>query len=432
MQRQVEAEIREFARFAEARIIAEQAEAVRAAQEHAEQLTLAGLGEPPPGVTVTFARLPSDAVTDLVGFLQDGSPPARALLDERGPEASKAVRDALVAGVATGQHPRVIARQIRQALGGNLVRALTISRTEILRSYRESSRRSYQANSDVVKGWVWHSALGTRTCPACWAMHGTFHRLDERLDDHPRGRCAMVPVTKTWEELGFKGIPEARRQIETGVDLFEKLPDADKEKILGKAAFQAYKAGTVKLEDFVGRKRSREWGTMRYTRSLRDILGPQWARKWMEKALNQPLRTEGAQESVKQRIERLIAEGKKSGEDVANAIQFWQQQLQSDIRLPSGDAAQITLDDLYHLMVDDRILRKPERILQVAQGVFEIRQAKGERRRILSSWVEGEQSLYGFAIIEPDGRIRTMHVVGYNDLRKYRKETLLWSRSEQE
>jgi len=272
LQRQVEAEIREFARFAETRIIAEQAEAVRAAQEHAEQLTLAGLGEPPPGVTVTFARLPSDAVTDLVGFLQDGSP-LRALLDELGPEASKAVRDALVAGVATGQNPRVIARQIRQALGGNLVRALTISRTEILRAYRESSRRSYQANSDVVKGWVWHSALGTRTCPACWAMHGTFHQLDEHLDDHVNGRCSAIPVTKTWAELGFRDVPETSPEIPEGTDLFEKLSDADKEKILGKAGFQAYKAGAVTLEDFVGRKRSREWGTMRYTRSLRDILG---------------------------------------------------------------------------------------------------------------------------------------------------------------
>ena len=65
------------------------------------ELALAGLGVPPPGVTVTWARLPREAVTDLVGFLQDGSP-LRDLLDELGSEASRAVRDALVAGVATG------------------------------------------------------------------------------------------------------------------------------------------------------------------------------------------------------------------------------------------------------------------------------------------------------------------------------------------
>ncbi|MDA8187278.1 MAG: hypothetical protein M0T85_03950 [Dehalococcoidales bacterium] len=186
------------------------------------------------------------------------------------------------------------------------------------------------------------------------------------------------------------------------------------------------------LEDFVGRKVDKRWGSMRHARSLRDILGEKEARKWMRKALNQPSREEGTQESVKQRIERLIVDGKKSREDVAKAIRFWRQGLQSDVRLPSGDAAQITLDDLYHLMVDDRILRKPERILQIVQGTFEIRQAKGERRRVPSSWVEEGHSLYGFAIIEPDGRIRTMHIVGYNDLRKYRKETVLWARSEQE
>ena len=254
-------------------------QAVGLGQTHAEELALDGLGELLPGISVSFAQVSHGALQDLVGFLADGSL-LPGLLDELGPEASVSIRKALIAGVATGQNPRVIARQIRQALGGNLVRALTIARTEVLRSYRESSRRSYQANRDVVKGWIWHSALGRRTCAACWAMHGTFHRLDERLDDHPRGRCAMVPVTKTWEELGFKGISEAPPQIEKGVDLFQKLTDAEKETILGKAGFQAYKAGVVKLEDFVGRRLSRRWGTMRYARSLRDILWPKEARKW--------------------------------------------------------------------------------------------------------------------------------------------------------
>ena len=157
LQDQVRAETRQFANYAGVQITDAQRVAVDMGQRHAEQLALAGLGEPPPGVTVTWARLPRDAVTDLVGFLHDGSP-LRSLLVEPGPEASKAVRDTLIAGVATGQNPRTIARQIRQALGGNLVRALRISRTEILRSYREASHRSYQASDDIMEGWIWHSA----------------------------------------------------------------------------------------------------------------------------------------------------------------------------------------------------------------------------------------------------------------------------------
>ncbi len=271
LQQQTEAEIRQFAQYAEQLIIAQQAEAVRAAQEHVEQLMTAGLGELPPGMLVTFARLPTQTLTDLVGFLQDGSP-LRDLLDELGPEASESVRRALIAGVATGQNPRVIARQIRQALGNNLTRALRISRTEVLRSYREASKRTYQANDDVVKGWIWRSALGTRTCAACWAMHGTVHKLDERLDDHVNGRCAMVPVTKTWKELGFKDVPETQVQVEQGAGLFEQLSDQEKEKILGKNAFQAYEDLKIDLIDFVGRSRSSQWGTMRHARSLKDTL----------------------------------------------------------------------------------------------------------------------------------------------------------------
>ena len=279
LQQQVEREIGRFAQFADERIRAEQAAAVEAAQAHAEALARAGLGPAPVGVSLTWARLPREALTDLVGFLEDGSP-LRALLDELGLGASAAVREALVTGLALGQHPTAIARAIRGELGGNLARALTIARTEVLRSYRESSRRGYQANSDIVRGWIWHSAKTTRTCAACWAMHGTFHTLDERLDDHPRGRCAMVPVTRSWAELGFEGVPETAIEEELGVDAFARLPLEAQREILGPAKLAAYRAGAIQLEDVVGRRSDPRWGTMRYERSLSDMLGPDAAQRW--------------------------------------------------------------------------------------------------------------------------------------------------------
>jgi len=278
LQRQVEAEIAHFARFAEGQIWNGQQAAVDAAQAHAEELAGAGLGPPPPGVTLAWDRLPTDALTDLVGFLGDGSP-LRTLLDELGPDASAAVRKALIAGVATGQNPTAIARTIREALGGNLVRALTISRTEVLRSYREASRRSYHANRDIVTGWLWQAGLSSRTCASCWAMHGSFHRLDERLDDHPRGRCTMLPVTKTWAELGFPGVPETRIEVQRGPDLFAKLPAAEQREILGPARYAAYRQGLITLDDLVHRSHDPRWGTMRREASLREVLGNEEARR---------------------------------------------------------------------------------------------------------------------------------------------------------
>ncbi len=278
LQRQVEAEIAGFAQFAEREVWNGQQAAVDAAQAHAEELARAGLGPPPPGVTLAWDRLPTAALTDLVGFLGDGSP-LRAILDELGPDASLAVRKALIAGVATGQNPRAIASTIRGQLGGNLVRALTISRTEVLRSYREASRRSYHANRDIVTGWLWQAGLSSRTCASCWAMHGSFHRLDERLDDHPRGRCTMVPVTKSWGELGVPGARETRVEVERGPDVFAKLPAAEQQAILGPAKYAAYRQGLITLEDLVHRSHDPRWGTMRREASLREVLGDEEVRR---------------------------------------------------------------------------------------------------------------------------------------------------------
>jgi hypothetical protein len=273
LQQQVEREIARFATVAEASIRAQQLAAVDAAERHAWELIEAALGPGPAGVTLSFARLPREALYDLVGFTADGSP-LRVLLDELGPAASRAIRDELLTGLALGQN----------ALGGNMVRALRISRTEIMRAWREANHRQFRANSDVVKGWVWHSVLDARTCAMCWAMHGTVHRLDERLDDHVNGRCVALPRTRSWAELGFKGVPDNRPAIIMGAYRFAALDAAAQDTILGKAAGAAYRAGAVKLEDFIGRRRSRQWGTMRYARSLRAILGDEEARKWRDVA----------------------------------------------------------------------------------------------------------------------------------------------------
>ncbi len=111
-------------------------------------------------------------------------------------------------------------------------------------------------------------------------------------------------------------------------------------------------------------------------------------------------------------------------------IDFWKDHLQSAIPLPNGEFARITIDDLYHLMIDDRIMRKPERIEQIIRNTFEIRQAKEGRRRILSTWEESGWLLFGFAIIDSDNSIRTMHIINRRGLRKYQNQAVLWSQSE--
>lgn len=267
LRRTIEEEMAVWSRAAEGTITAAQRDALVLAGDNAERLVQLALGPRPAGVTFTFARLPREALADLVGFLRDGSP-LRELLDTLGPQASAEARETLITGLALGQNPRTIAYRMRGVFGGVLSRALAISRTEILRSYREAAHRNYRHNGDVVKGWIWHSALGTRTCAACWAMHGTFHSLDERLDDHPCGRCSPVPVTKTWAELGIAGVPETRVREEPGAERFWKLSEAEQVKIVGPTKLRLLREGRIELRDLVQRHRSAKWGTMRGEASI--------------------------------------------------------------------------------------------------------------------------------------------------------------------
>lgn len=232
-----------------------QREFVALAQEHAEALAKAGAT-----LDITWAQLPAQAVEQLLGQLQPGSP-LHDLLAELGDELHRMVERELVAGLALGGNPRDVALRMVDNLRLAYVRAERIARTELLRAYRETTRQSYMANANVVHGWIWYSALDVRTCPACWAMHGTRHTLDEVLDDHPNGRCAMVPVTD-WS-----------RPVPLGDVIFADLPQDKQRAILGQAAWEAYRDGRVALRDFVGRRSHSRWGTMRYAKSLRSVLG---------------------------------------------------------------------------------------------------------------------------------------------------------------
>ena len=269
LQRQVEVEMRQFSALATELTEAGQLQAVQAGINSSQALLEIATNNT--GLAMVLDRLPIEAVQELVGFASDGSP-LRALFDALGPDVSRGIRDALSMAVATGMGPRETARLVRRRYGMGLARALRIARTEQIRAYREATHQNYLRNVDLLDGWVWLSAANRRTCPSCWGMHGTRHPLTERLDDHPQGRCVMVPIVK--------GRPLA---VPTGEALFQELPVADQVAVLGQAGRLAWSEGAVKLADFVGRKNDPQWGTMRYAKSLRQVLGKEKALEWVRR-----------------------------------------------------------------------------------------------------------------------------------------------------
>lgn len=281
LQAQTEAEIAKFAQYAIDAILVEQREAIITAQRNSEILTRASF---PRGVNVSFNRLPKSVFENLIGFLQDGSP-LSSLLDKLPGEAGKAVADGLKNGLLLGWNPKKTADAIRESLGGNLARALRISRTETLRSYREATRQTYQANNNILQGWRWSSARNERTCAMCWALDGSIHPLDEPMEEHVCGRCSQIPVSKSWKELGFDIDEIELGQPGTGIEAFGKLSNTVQTNILGPAKYAAWKEEKFTLSDLVGRKTNLDWGATLYEKSLKELIGEKEAKSYTRLAL---------------------------------------------------------------------------------------------------------------------------------------------------
>lgn len=268
----VEREVTRFAAGANRETLISQLAAVSAAGAHAAELTTVALASSAPGAVADFAEVSTAALDALIGHLADGSPLRRLFAGLPG-DAGDRAQEALIRGVSRGLGPRAIATEVRHAMGGNLARAMTITRTETLRAYREASRLSFEANSDVVRAWRWTAARDLRTCGVCWAMDGTTFDTAEPMGTHPNCRCAMVPVTKTWRELGAPGSAERGGAPPTGPAAFARLSPSQQDAVLGKAKGAAYRDGRLALSDLVGVGESPAWGTTRHELSLADALG---------------------------------------------------------------------------------------------------------------------------------------------------------------
>jgi GNAT superfamily N-acetyltransferase len=171
-------------------------------------------------------------------------------------------------GISLGLHPDQVAWTIvsdaEGAFNGGLSRAMTIARTEMLDAHRAASKAQHLANADLLIGWQWQAQLDRRTCPSCWGQHGSVHDLDEDGPlDHQNGRCARLPLTKSWRELGFN-IDEPPSLLPNAQAEFDALSPAEQLHIMGPARMKALSNG-ASLQDMSTRRTTAGW---------RDSFGP--------------------------------------------------------------------------------------------------------------------------------------------------------------
>ncbi|WP_435744925.1 phage minor head protein [Nocardioides sp. SYSU DS0663] len=210
----------------------------------------------------TWSRVDERQITAIV---ERSTQQITSLLQPLPAETYEVVRRELIRGVASGSNPRqTAARMVRRAEkafngGLGLSRALNIARTETLDAHRAGARIGRLQHADVLRGWQWVSALDTRTCPSCWAKHGTVHPIEmPGPDDHQQGRCAALPLVKPWADLGVD-VEEPPSLVPDAGDRFDALSSEQQLQILGPKRYDAWMRGEYPMGGWTQRRTTDGW-----------------------------------------------------------------------------------------------------------------------------------------------------------------------------
>lgn len=151
--------------------------------------------------------------------------------------------------------------------------AVNVARTAQLFGARRITLGVYKGNG--VKQWIWSASLDGKVCAYCVSMHGTVHDINEQMSTHHSCRCAEIPVTPSWSDLGFTDGEDFK--VQRGDEWLRAQPYTVWERILGKAGAAAYKDGAFALPDVSGVYTDDVFGVMGRKKSLEEILGKQIA-----------------------------------------------------------------------------------------------------------------------------------------------------------
>ena len=196
-----------------------------------------------------------------------------------GRKASGHLLDELAATIARGlDQGDDMAQMIRRTadvFDVSLRAAQGTARTAVLTVSNEAQASLYEANQDVLKGVQYQATFDKRTCPVCAAMDGQVFLFGDgsydkrpRLPQHPLCRCVYIALTKSWAELGAKGIrdisPGSRASMNgqvpgrtTMTSWLKSEPKSVPLAILGRTRTELFLSGKMELKGFVNDRTGR-------------------------------------------------------------------------------------------------------------------------------------------------------------------------------
>lgn len=193
------------------------------------------------------------------------------------PAAARAgIASTLLKGFRAGGGPEDVARRVVDSVQGaftlSMSRANVVTRTEFLDAHRAGALATDEANAEVLRGWQHLANLDVRTCAACLAQHGSVHPVSEPGPlDHQQGRCARVPLTKSWAELGFTGMDEPEDVLPDARAWFDGLTQSERERVMGVKRLALLDSGAVSWGDLAKRRETSGWRASYVPTPVRDL-----------------------------------------------------------------------------------------------------------------------------------------------------------------
>jgi SPP1 gp7 family putative phage head morphogenesis protein len=197
----------------------------------------------------------------------------KSWVDGLSTRAYKGAERAITAGMVEGKAVGDIVNDLRRSVVRTTRdQAEALVRTAVNHTSTQTREAVFAQNSDVVAEVQWVSVLDARTTLICMSRDGKRFPIDEgpRPPAHFNCRSTTVPVTKSWQELGIKGIkllPESTRasmngQVAKSVTYEEWLRRKSKttqNEILGPRRAELFRSGQLSIKDMVNASTGRPY-----------------------------------------------------------------------------------------------------------------------------------------------------------------------------
>ena len=183
------------------------------------------------------------------------------------------IQDQVRISVVEGETVDQMIRRIRGTKAANykdgVVQGITrrsaeaLMRTQVNHVVTQARQLTIDENQNVVASVAWRSTLDGKTSEICRARDGKTYPIDSgpRPPAHPNCRSTIVPVLKSWKELGIDlaEAPEGTRasmngqvpEKETYQTWLKRQPAAFQDEVLGEMKAKLFRQGGLTLDRFV-------------------------------------------------------------------------------------------------------------------------------------------------------------------------------------